>query len=388
MGAPRTGRDALTGRVPAIDGLRVIALLVIFAQHSGLGPSGKGGIAVDVFFVISGFVITRLLVKEYDATGRISVRRFYLARWRRLIPAAVVLCMVVLVVSLVVGGRWKDEWVYALLALTSTIDLAAAQDHISRLLINCWSLSVEEQYYLLWPLALSALLGLAARRRRPLLPLVLISAVCVVPLVERICVRAAGFPSYVYYSPDTRTDQLLMGCGLALLLRYFGDAPLPGWLIVGVRRTFWPAAAVLGVAAATWTTLPKRGGLSAATYLTVGMTVTGVLSVLVIAGFVLTPADPLSRLIGWRPLAWMGREWSYGFYLWHWPAIAVLNRVGGRHHTWWAFVATLAAAIASWWCVERHFRRRPARARSVQPGAAPALSRAGEATPAWPAWPA
>src|ERR1700712_5743605 len=101
-----TGRDALTGRVPAIDGLRVLALLVVFAQHSGLGPVGKGGVAVDVFFVISGFVITRLLVKEHDATGRIDVRRFYLARWRRLVPAAAVVCSAVLVVSLALGGRW------------------------------------------------------------------------------------------------------------------------------------------------------------------------------------------------------------------------------------------------------------------------------------------
>jgi peptidoglycan/LPS O-acetylase OafA/YrhL len=84
------------------------------------------------------------------------------------------------------------------------------------------------------------------------------------------------------------------------------------------------------------------------------------LSVLVVAGFVLAPATPLSRAVGWRPLAWMGRQWSYGFYLWHWPVIVLFNRVAGSHHTWLAFATTLVAAIASWWFVERRFRRRPA----------------------------
>ena len=341
-------------------------MLVVFFQHSGLGPAGKGGAAVDIFFTGSGFVITGLLLRQVDRTGSIATGRFYLARWRRLVPAAVIVCAVVATVSVVDAGRWAEEWRYAAAALTSTIDLAAAQGHISRLLVNFWTLAVEEQFYLLWPLALAVLLRLSRQRDRPLGPLVVVLCMCVLPLIERVVLVATGHRTYVYYSPDTRADQLLLGCALALALHALGDRSIPEAVSRAARRFGWLSAVLLAAAVASWTTQPQRIGLSLDTYLTIGMTLTGCLTVLLIASFTLAPTTLLSRTIGWGPLAWTGRNWSYGFYLWHWPVIVWFNRLGFRHHSAAAFATTLAAAVASWWFVERRFRS-PARTRVPAP---------------------
>jgi peptidoglycan/LPS O-acetylase OafA/YrhL len=170
---------------------------------------------------------------------------------------------------------------------------------------------------------------------------------------------ATGHRTYVYYSPDTRADQLLLGCAFALALHTLGDRPIPEAISRATARFGWVSAVLLAVAVASWTTQPQRTGLSVDTYLTFGMTVTGCLTVALIASFTLAPTTLLSRAIGWRPLAWMGRNWSYGFYLWHWPVIVWFNRLGFRHHSAAAFATTLAASIASWWLIERRFRTQP-----------------------------
>jgi peptidoglycan/LPS O-acetylase OafA/YrhL len=345
----------MVGRIPAIDGLRVLAVVSVFARHAGLSHVDNGGVGVDVFFVISGFVITRLLVREHDATGGIDLRRFYLARWRRLMPAAAVACLIMAVVSVTVGGRYGGEWRYSLLGLTYTMDFAAASGHFSLLLGHFWSLAVEEQFYLLWPLALSGLLVLRARRNRSLLPVIIVLTVCVLPPLERVLLWQAGLPNRDYYSPENRLDQLLAGCLLALFLQHLGERPIPRWLSGGSRVLAWPAAAVLLLTVARWPAHPPLRHAGA--YLTVGMSITAAATVVVLASFVTGPRAVMSRLVGWRPLAWMGAQWSYGFYVFHYAVIAWFKNVHVAHRDVLSFLVSVAAAAASWWLVERRFRR-------------------------------
>jgi peptidoglycan/LPS O-acetylase OafA/YrhL len=353
--APFTGRNAMAGRIPGIDGLRVLAVLSVFARHAGLSHVDNGGVGVDVFFVISGFVITGLLVREQDATGAIDLRRFYVARWRRLMPAAVVACLIVAVLSVTVSGRYAGEWKYALLGGTYTMDFADASGHFSLLLGHFWSLATEEQFYLLWPLALAGLFALRARRNRSLLPVVVVLGVCVLPLVERVLLWRAGLPNRNYYSPETRLDQLLAGCLLALFLSHLGDRPVPRWLSHGSWLLAWPAALVLLATVAKWPAHPPQP--HAGGYLTVGMTITAAASLVIIASLVTGPQTVLSRLLGWHPLAWVGAQWSYGFYVFHYLVVAWFKNVDVAHRQALSFVASIAAAAASWWLVERRFRR-------------------------------
>ncbi|MDX6228849.1 MAG: hypothetical protein QOI76_2239 [Frankiales bacterium] len=355
----------MAGRIPGIDGLRLVAVLCVFARHAGLSHVDNGGVGVDAFFVISGFVITGLLVREHDATGAVDLRRFYLARWRRLMPAAAVACLIVVVVSVTVGGRHGGEWKYALLGVSYTMDFADASGHFSLLLGHFWSLAVEEQFYLLWPLALTGLLALRARRNRSLLPVVVVLTVCLLPLVERTLLWRAGLPNRDYYSPETRLDQLLAGCLLALFLSHIGERPVPSWLTGGSRLLAWPAAAVLLATVVTWPAHPPQPRASG--YLTVGMTVTAAATVVIIASFVTGPQTVMSRLVGWTPLAWLGAQWSYGFYVFHYLVIAWFKNVDITHRATLSFLASIAAAAASWWLVERRFRRAAAPGSSQDP---------------------
>ncbi|MDX6213511.1 MAG: hypothetical protein QOF82_2598, partial [Frankiales bacterium] len=345
----------MAGRIPGIDGLRVLAVLSVFARHAGLSHVDNGGVGVDVFFVISGFVITGLLVREQDAAGAIDLRRFYIARWRRLMPAAAVACLIVVVLSFTVGGRYGGEWRYGLLGSTYTMDFADASGHFSLLLGHFWSLAVEEQFYLLWPLALAGLFALRMRRKRSLLPVVVVVTVCVLPLVERVLLWHAGLPNRDYYSPETRLDQLLAGCLLALFLSHIGERPVPRWLSQGSWLLAWPAALVLVATVAKWPAHPPQA--LAGGYLTVGMTVTAAASLVIIASLVTGPRTVMSRLLGWHPMAWLGAQWSYGFYVFHFLVIAWFKNVAVMHRAALSFLASIAAAALSWLLVERRFRR-------------------------------
>ncbi|QYF75487.1 acyltransferase family protein [Cryobacterium sp. PAMC25264] len=388
-----TGAEGVTGpgrrRLSGLDGLRGLAVAFVVVYHL-FPPALRGGfIGVDIFFVISGFLITGLIVAEQGSTGRFSPRRFWLHRARRLIPALVPLVLVACTTAWLIGGDvlvglgWKllgtatfsYNWV-SLTAHTSYFD--SGQPELFR---NLWSLAVEEQFYLLWPLILLLLL----RLRRPGLRLALVAALALASAVWMgIGFQPGSDPTRVYYGSDTHSFGLLIGACLALLLRprtavqgaqqsavranatIYPQAGAPDDLDpdrVPVRRSlaaarpWWGAGAVAGLlAAAIW--LPDN---SATTYRG-GLLLVSLLSAVVIWAAI---ADGrFGRMLDSAPLRYLG-ERSYGLYLWHWPLLVLVQLWAPVGVDPWNIVGTglitlvlaLTAAALSYRWLETPIRR-------------------------------
>ncbi|HEY8583702.1 MAG TPA: acyltransferase, partial [Capillimicrobium sp.] len=216
----------LHGRVAQLDGLRAAAVLAVMLQHSGW-TGGHGGLyGVDVFFVLSGFLITGVLLGEARSTGRISLRRFYARRWLRLFPALAVMVVVLTPIgpSLSAGQTWESWFGAAAAALTytSNIVMLVTGELSLGVLDPTWSLAVEEQFYLLWPLALMGLLALRLRLRWTV-AIVLGFAAAGLSLFFLAYEPAVGPGSGTavlgpLFRPDSRFGELLLGCALAMVL--------------------------------------------------------------------------------------------------------------------------------------------------------------------------
>jgi len=313
-----------TGRIGAVDGLRAFAVSGVIAFHFGLGVPG-GFLGVDFFFVISGYVITRLLLIERRRTGRIEWTKFWARRGRRLLPAVVAL-LVVVQLWLRLGappelrGTTNAQTVAALTyvsnwyAVVANVGYWGAQVDATPL-THLWSLAVEEQFYVAWPLLLVAVLGLTRSPR----------ALVVAAGVGAGASYVAGavlFPTEgvdrAYLGTDARAGALLLGVLCALLLTRLEPGPDGSWdrqpALRGPRAAlaiFVPAAAVLALlwaTAAIQASWLYEGGLAAA----------GVSAALVIAYVVAVPGSAVARFLGSRPVVAVGRL-SYSLYLWHWP---------------------------------------------------------------------
>jgi peptidoglycan/LPS O-acetylase OafA/YrhL/Flp pilus assembly protein TadD len=317
---------------PALDGLRAVAILMVIAYHDRVLRGGFLG--VDVFFVLSGFLITSILLREWNATGTIRLPRFYARRFLRLAPA---LCLFVFVAWALVhwikpglSGQLSGRWAGLALLYISNLAIAYGREYPLGEVSICWSLALEEQFYLLWPLSLRTLL-----RQRPgrTTVAVLIAAFVLSALGLRYLLLARhpedpGLWLRVYFGPDTRGDGLLMGCLLALLFHRPPEGRLASATVLG-------GGAGIGVLAylastreiADFVAHPLLFSVSAAA------------AVLVLLG-ALTPG-PLKRALELSPLVWIG-QLSYSLYLWHALSIDLLAREGRiRQH---AFMFALATA--------------------------------------------
>ncbi len=199
-------------RIPAFDGLRAVAFAFVMGFHFGLTPFFAGRLSLDSFFVISGFLITLLMVREREATGDVSLRNFYVRRALRIFPAYYVFLMVTFATLWLAGTPPSRPLI--VLSLTYLLDYAQAFGHVRQTLVSHgWSLSVEEQFYALWPpvLFLLTLWRLPTRR----IVVALIAAV----LVWRVVLSRSGQEWYLYYAFEARFDAILVGCGLALCYR-------------------------------------------------------------------------------------------------------------------------------------------------------------------------
>jgi peptidoglycan/LPS O-acetylase OafA/YrhL len=349
--------------MPGIDALRALAVMAVFFYHAGVGWMPGGFLGVDVFFVISGYLITSLLLSEYRRGGHIRLGRFWARRARRLLPAVGVLIAVTMVVAAIVEpGRINELRGDAIASLAYVANwhfIYAHQSYFDQfqqpsLFRHLWSLSVEEQFYLFWPLVFAAGMTLFGRRR--LIAGVLVGALGSVALAW-ILFDPHHDSSRVYYGTDTHAVGLLIGVALAL-----------AWSPVELRRDapsrwFGPLLDALGVVGLGYVVISfvqvhdydlalYHGG-----YLWLAL-----FTALLIAALA-HPAARLGGLLARPPVVWLGVR-SYSFYLWHWPVLA-LTRPGIDVSLPRGvliplqLLAVLALAELSYHFVEVPFRRRP-----------------------------
>ncbi len=386
------------GHIRGLDGIRALSVLAIIAFHTGLNSVPGGFYGVDSFFVLSGFLITSLLVKEWGGTGTIRLRRFWAGRARRLLPALFLLVAVIGIVLAVVPGVlatphvlgdalstvfYVSNW-YSIHGGVTYFSLSSQPSP----LLHTWSLAIEEQFYLVWPLVVLTVLklGTAPRARRvrghrvgvlgggrmllvPRPPArrdpewtrrrrlhVLFAVACLGSLASAflmVLLAPDGYTTRAYYGTDTRAQALLVGAAVAIGLTL--------WREGSRRRWFTRLASVLAIAgvagtAALWVTTNENSTFA----FSGGFLIASVAAGAVVLGCAVAPRSLVVRILELPPLPQWGRI-SYGVYLWYWPVLLVMT--GQRLH--WGvyplFLArvgiTVAIAAISFDLVEMPIRR-------------------------------
>ena len=392
------GRRPTLGHIRGLDGIRALSVLAIIAFHTGLSSVPGGFYGVDFFFVLSGFLITSLLVKEWDGTGTIRLRRFWSGRARRLLPALFVLVAVigtvmavaprVLATPHIVGDAlstvfYFSNW-YSIHGGVTYFSLSAQPSP----LLHTWSLAIEEQFYLVWPLVVLGVLKVGTARRprrfggRPvrvlgggtlvLLPApsasrdeewvrrrrlrALFAVACLGSLASALLMGLLapdGYTTRAYYGTDTRAQALLVGAAIAIGLTLWQEGSRRRWF---TRLASVLAAAGMAGTAALWATTSETSTFA----FSGGFLLASLAAGAVVLGCAVAPRSLVVRLLELPPLPQWGRI-SYGVYLWYWPVLLVMT--GQRLH--WGvyplFLArvglTVAIAAISYDLVEMPVRR-------------------------------
>lgn len=336
---------------PALDGLRGIAISMVMVFHATPNLLTGGFIGVDIFFVLSGFLITMLLIKEYEAEGQISLRQFYFRRALRLAPALLLLLVVFSCASLIVlsGPRLHQFLTDAIITFAYLSNWARAFNiHPPDFLGHTWSLAIEEQFYLVWPIFLVAMTKWL-HARKFWLALALGIAGCAVMWRIYLLVNNAT-PMRLYNGLDTRADSLMIGSGLAIALS-----------LNSVRTYFAKDRSLIlsllaVIAAATICLFAIYGQWDQSAMFYWGYSLTAIMSAIVIADAVQTNESMLFRVLSYPLLVWLGSI-SYGLYLWHFPVYRVLlaNGVEQINVLWLGSIITLAIAACSFYTMEKYF---------------------------------
>ena len=330
---------------PQLDGLRAVAVYLVVAYHAGVHGFSGGFIGVDLFFVLSGYLVTQLLLRDFRQSERIGFRRFYSRRIRRLLPAAIATLLVTAAVYTAVAspaevvsarGGFRSAFLYvANWHFIAQSNNYFAADVNSNPVVHFWSLSVEEQFYLFWPLLLTGLYLLARRAGEYRWKVVRIVIVCgfLASLLAALHLSTVNL-NRAYYGTDTRAYELLAGALLAITPR-----------VVRSAKRHTTAMAVLGgvsIAALVLIATPHvhlgeiQRGLAAT-----------VASAALIVAVEAARTGPVTRGLSVPSAVYLGRV-SYGTYLWHWPIIVIATQ---RFHPspWalFALTALLATGLAS-----------------------------------------
>lgn len=320
--------------VPAFDGIRAFAVLMVLMFHSGLPWMYSGYLGVDVFFVLSGFIITTLLLEEVRASGRINVVHFYIRRLFRLYPALLLMLVLVLAGFWAVFGilpgelnTFKRDAVLAALYLTDFSIVWGVTPRTS-IVFHTWSLAIEEHYYILWPLALiflrKRILGHGIAR--------MIGAAFLAAVVWRFAGGILSPDSLIYCRFDMRVSGLLLGSWLAACRLEGGKIPEPAVLLC----TLFPILVVL---------MPQNLLLSPLTF-NIGVLVTELFTCCLISAIMQGRGERINKVLSSAVPVYLGRI-SYGIYLYHYPVAAFIKV---KHYDWpesLAVTLVLSVAIAS-----------------------------------------
>lgn len=363
---------------PALDGMRALAVAAVLAYHADL-PFARGGfLGVDAFFVLSGYLITGLLLAEWRANGSVNLAAFWARRARRLLPALFLVLAAIAGYAIVSAesaqlDKLRSDSLATLGYFTNWRLAFSGESYFDQFslpspLRHTWSLAIEEQWYAFWPLLLAVLLWWRRGSPRVLLAVAVAMAAGSALLMAWLYDPQAD-PSRVYYGSDTRAQSLLVGAVLAMLLAQHGPlrARASRWLlqltaVAGVAYVGW-----LWVATPDNSQFLYRGGLL----------LSAVAVAVVITAVVQPQPGPLGRLLSVDPLRRLGLI-SYGVYLWHWPIFLALTpeRTGlGDTSLLAAKIAlTLAVAGSSYYLLEMPVRRGALRTWRVSWAVAPAVT--------------
>lgn len=363
--------------MPGLDGLRALSVLAVIAYHLDLKWAQGGLLGVGIFFVLSGYLITDQLILELKTHQKVSLANFWIRRIRRLLPAMACMLAFTAVWLISADPSWfqalkgnflsslfyVNNW-YLIFHEVSYFESFGPPSPIGHL----WSLSIEEQFYLIWPLVL--VLGIKLIPRRGRLLLWMLGGAILSAFVMAVIYEPGTDPSRVYYGTDTRAFALLVGAALALIW--------PSWKING------------GISSSARTLLDVSGGLGIAVLILLmvnvseyddwlyrgGFFVISLLTALVIAVLV-HPASRVGGVMGCKPLTWIGKR-SYSLYIWHYPVVilsksAVQVEVGGFAQLLLPLAASFLLSALSYKYIEEPIRQGRFRAR-VRPVSRRALN--------------
>ena len=369
-------RTGLLGYLPALDGVRALAVVAVIVYHANKKWLGGGFLGVEVFFVISGFLITSLLIAEHEQHGSISLKKFWLRRARRLLPALWVLLVGVavycslferdalgalrgdIIAAFFYGFNWFQIWVGT--------SYFTAFDFVP--LRHLWSLAVEEQFYFIWPLVMYGVVQLG-RRRLPLAGLLFASTAVAIALFTALTYRSGtigtiaetpdkymaflGHPvsriDFLFLGTFTRSGGLLLGAALAVFWRPWRLDTSP----IGSRGQFMDAVFLAGlgtllIAAVIFRDVVELNDAGSGGYDLLfrgGFFLVGVASLAVIAAAVHPTATMPRHLLGNRVMVYIGQR-SYGLYLYHWPVFQMYRRFAGKGLTPYEFVLLALLSLA------------------------------------------
>ncbi len=370
MPKPLHGRSRY---IAGIDGLRALSVLAVIVYHLNVKWAPGGLLGVGIFFVLSGYLITDLLAAQWKTSGRLDLKDFLIRRARRLLPAMLVMLAGVLVwMTLFDPSRLAALTGDILSAITYVSNWWFIYHEVSYFesfgppspLGHLWSLAVEEQFYLIWPLVF--VLGLRYAPQKGKLSALILTGVLASALAMALIYQPGADPSRVYYGTDTRAFALLIGAALAVM---------------------WPSRKLsASISQKARLTLDVIGGTGLLVVLSMilfsneydsflyrgGFLLLSVATALVVATLA-HPASRLSQMLGWKPLRWLGVR-SYGIYLWHYPVIVLtspLVNTNGVSITRAALqvAASIALAALSWRYIEEPIRHGALRRiwRHIQP---------------------
>lgn len=353
------------GYLPGLDGIRAIAVLAVMVFHSALPWLPGGFLGVDVFFVLSGFLITTLLLQEVERTGRINFGAFYLRRARRLLPALFLVFIgaaaLVVIFAPDAAARLREDIVASTFYVTNWWNILSDQSYFQAMgrppmLQHLWSLGLEEQFYLIWPAVLLFVFRKAGREgvRKIALIGAAASTAWMLLLSFIMGMPTDADPSRLYFGSDTHAMTILAGAALATVWR---PRALPRRLPAGPKLALTGIGA-LALGAMFWcffavdesSALLYRGGFALFACLCV-----------VVIAIATHPAVAMGRVLGNKPMVYLGKR-SYGLYLWHWPIFLVLRPgidIGWTGLPAFAlqFALTMVAAELSYRYVEMPIRR-------------------------------